>query len=112
MSIPYLKKSDNYKRLTSGAYSNIGACYTYQGNYHQAILYLDSALKERVRQKLSPENGHHVTILNNLGGIHFRLKQVKQALEYLDQAETISTKAGFTRELAMVLGNKGEIYSA
>lgn len=81
----------------SGAYSNIGGIYFYQGKTNQALTYFEKALD--MERRMDPGSTFEVAITGNMGIMYQELKDYPKALKYLHHAVGISDSAGRSDEL-------------
>jgi two-component system NarL family sensor kinase len=86
------------------ALHNIGVTYEAQGDYTEALAYLEPALilRNKIGDDIKTAN-----TLNNLGIVHDGMSDFTKALDYYFQARKIYEKAGNRSKIAMMYSNIG-----
>lgn len=86
--------------------TNIGNVYYLKGDFHTTVKYYTDALSLIVGSK---HEKHQGLLYNNLGLVHWKLKQNEDGLKYLEKAYEINTQIG-SDALATTLTNFANIY--
>lgn len=108
-ALPYLTSSVRYRHMAQATYSNMGYIFYFRGDYTGAISYYDSAVQAGRNSNRPQAKKYTAITLNSIAAIHMRLGRKKLSLQYLQQAEQLCRRYNFTGELAIVLGNMGEL---
>ncbi|MBN3521017.1 tetratricopeptide repeat protein [Algoriphagus lutimaris] len=98
----------NYKKGLADAYNLKGRAYAQQGNFQEAILTFQEALK--FYQEIGDQTGE-ANILSNQGSIYFRLGNSTKALELHFQSLNISERLDNKLRIGTSLNNIGTVYS-
>lgn len=99
------KITDPYLRMSN--LGILGVAYFHIGDYKQADIYTEQALRLAQEQH---DRSSEVIYLINLGSICSNLEQTKKAIGYFDQALEIAQDAGDRYGEAISLGNFGNEY--
>jgi two-component system NarL family sensor kinase len=89
------------------ALHNIGVTYEAQGDYGDALQFLNQTLP--LRKKIG-DDIKTANTLNNLGIVHDGMGDFTEALDYYFQAQRIYEKAGDKSKIAMMYSNIGIVY--
>ena len=106
-ALPYCLQAVYLKNLPATLYNNMGNVYFAYGRYPEAAYHYYTALKALGQDTLAPLR---ISVCNNLGAIHVRMGQGKQALRYLEEGEKYARNRNDIKRLAFTLNNKGEAY--
>lgn len=87
----------------------IGMTYEHQGDYDQALVYMDAAKQALLKARLdSPAELSQ--ILNDAGWIHFRRSNLDEAEKCLTQAQELAERAGRLDIVSSVYNRLGGVY--
>ncbi|WP_373395761.1 tetratricopeptide repeat protein [Algoriphagus halophilus] len=103
-----LGKKVDYKKGLADAYNLKGRAYAQLGNFQEAILTFQEALK--FYQEIGDQTGE-ANILSNQGSIYFRLGNSTRALELHFQSLSISEQLDNKLRIGTSLNNIGTVYS-
>lgn len=98
----------DYKKGLADAYNLKGRAYAQLGNFQEAILTFQEALK--FYQEIGDQTGE-ANILSNQGSIYFRLGNSTRALELHFQSLSISEQLDNKLRIGTSLNNIGTVYS-
>jgi serine phosphatase RsbU (regulator of sigma subunit)/Tfp pilus assembly protein PilF len=98
----------NYQTGLSQAYNNIGLGYYVQGDYPQALVNWEAAM--RIYELLGDDEGM-ANILSNTGSIYFTFGDYTRALEEFLKALPLAEKTDDRRRIATLDLNIGSVYS-
>lgn len=86
-ALPYCKQAINVKESLLLVWNNdMAAAFSIQGAYDSAMVYYYQALKTALKYN-SKDYGQLAILYNNMGSIHYVLKQYEDALPYLEKAK-------------------------
>jgi signal transduction histidine kinase len=94
-ALPYCERAVNVKEALIMLWNNnMAAAFSIQGAYDSAMVYYYQALKASLKYN-SKDYGQLAILYNNMGSIHYVLKQYDDALPYLEKAKQL----GISRQL-------------
>jgi signal transduction histidine kinase len=88
-ALPYCERAVNVKEGLLMVWNNdMAAAFSIQGAYDSAMVYYYQALKTALKYN-SKDYGQLAVLYNNMGSIHYVLKQYDDALPYLEKARSL-----------------------